>query len=143
MSAAAPGIILAILSAGAVAGGLGGLLGIGGGVFLVPFLNLALHLPTTQPAAISLTTAAPTDGKGSDAERMAIPKAAKDAFGVEASDRAGLRVEGGKTLPARFGMKASVLPFLAEVEKVNKKVEAKEEGATKEKNDKKEEKKDE
>src|SRR6202040_3089573 len=42
--------------AGAVAGGLGALLGIGGGVFLVPFLNLALNLPFTAAAAISLTT---------------------------------------------------------------------------------------
>ncbi len=53
-------VTLVILSAGAVAGGLGGLLGIGGGVFLVPFLNLALHLPITQAAAISLTTVVAT-----------------------------------------------------------------------------------
>jgi len=39
-----------------VAGGLGALLGIGGGVFLVPFLNLVLGLPFTSAAAISLTT---------------------------------------------------------------------------------------
>jgi uncharacterized membrane protein YfcA len=31
-------------------------LGLGGGVFLVPFLNLVLHLPITTAAAISLTT---------------------------------------------------------------------------------------
>src|ERR1700730_18441013 len=41
--------------AGAVAGGLGALLGIGGGVFLVPFLNLVLDFPFTAAAAISLT----------------------------------------------------------------------------------------
>src|SRR2546428_14167163 len=45
-----------VFGAGAVAGGLGALLGIGGGVFLVPFLNLALNFPFTAAAAISLTT---------------------------------------------------------------------------------------
>src|SRR5262249_39006754 len=42
--------------AGAVAGSLGALLGLGGGIFLVPFLNLALNFPLTAAAAISLTT---------------------------------------------------------------------------------------
>jgi uncharacterized protein len=45
-----------VLAAGAVAGGLGAILGIGGGVFLVPFLHLALGFPFTPAAAISLTT---------------------------------------------------------------------------------------
>ena len=45
-----------VFGAGVVAGGLGALLGIGGGVFLVPFLNLALNFPFTAAAAISLTT---------------------------------------------------------------------------------------
>ena len=49
-------LALIIFGAGAVAGGLGALLGIGGGVFLVPFLNLALHFPIAAAAAISLTT---------------------------------------------------------------------------------------
>src|SRR5438128_5155953 len=49
-------LALIIFGAGVVAGGLGALLGIGGGVFLVPFLNLALHFPFTAAAAISLTT---------------------------------------------------------------------------------------
>jgi uncharacterized membrane protein YfcA len=53
---ATPALALIILGAGAAAGGLGALLGIGGGVFLVPFLNLVLHLPITTAAAISLTT---------------------------------------------------------------------------------------
>src|SRR5260221_2778264 len=35
---------------------LGALLGLGGGVFLVPFLNLGLGFPFTVAAAISLTT---------------------------------------------------------------------------------------
>jgi uncharacterized membrane protein YfcA len=51
-----PLIALLIFAAGAAAGGLGALLGIGGGVFLVPFLNLGLNFPFTVAAAISLTT---------------------------------------------------------------------------------------
>ena len=86
---------------------------------------------------MSLSKLAPTIGKGSDADRQAIAKAAKDAFGVEGSDRIRLSVEGGTSLRARFYMKASVVRFLAEVEKVNKKAEP-EEG----KKEKKEEKKD-
>jgi uncharacterized protein len=39
----APAVIIFV--AGAAAGGLGSLLGIGGGVFLVPFLSLALNFP--------------------------------------------------------------------------------------------------
>ena len=45
-----------IFAAGTVAGSLGALLGLGGGVFLVPFLNLGLGFPFTVAAAISLTT---------------------------------------------------------------------------------------
>src|SRR5437763_533103 len=51
-----PTLALIIVVAGAVAGSLGALLGIGGGVFLVPFLNLGLDLPIKAAAAISLTT---------------------------------------------------------------------------------------
>ena len=40
-----PALALIIFVAGAVAGGLGALLGLGGGIFLVPFLNLGLQLP--------------------------------------------------------------------------------------------------
>lgn len=46
----------AIAFAGAVAGCLGGLLGIGGGVFLVPFLHLLLGLPLNVARAIGLIT---------------------------------------------------------------------------------------
>ena len=49
-------LALVIFVAGVVAGGLGGLLGLGGGVFLVPFLNLALGFPLRSAAAISLST---------------------------------------------------------------------------------------
>jgi len=49
-------LIAIIMSAGAVAGALGALLGLGGGVFLVPFLNLAVGLPFKVAGAISLMT---------------------------------------------------------------------------------------
>jgi uncharacterized protein len=51
-----PALAAIIFGAGAAAGGLGSVLGIGGGVFLVPFLSLALNFPMTAAAAISLTT---------------------------------------------------------------------------------------
>lgn len=43
-----------VMSGGAVAGVLGALLGLGGGVFLVPLLTLAVGLPFRQAVAISL-----------------------------------------------------------------------------------------
>jgi uncharacterized membrane protein YfcA len=45
-----------IMAAGAVAGCLGALLGIGGGVFLIPFLNVGLGLDLTTASGISLMT---------------------------------------------------------------------------------------
>jgi hypothetical protein len=56
MPAVTPALALIIFVAGAVAGSLGALLGLGGGIFLVPFLNLGLSFPITAAAAISLTT---------------------------------------------------------------------------------------
>src|SRR5207248_6515743 len=56
MSAVTPTLALIIFAAGAVAGSLGALLGIGGGVFLVPFLNLGLNFPIGVAAGISLAT---------------------------------------------------------------------------------------
>lgn len=44
------------MGAGALAGGVGALLGLGGGVFLVPFLNAGLGLDFKTAAAISLVT---------------------------------------------------------------------------------------
>jgi uncharacterized protein len=53
----APGVtILVTMVAGAVAGSLGALLGIGGGVFLIPLLNVGLGLPLKTAAGISLMT---------------------------------------------------------------------------------------
>jgi uncharacterized membrane protein YfcA len=56
MPTVTPTLALIIFVAGAVAGGLGALLGLGGGIFLVPFLNLGFNFPITTAAAISLTT---------------------------------------------------------------------------------------
>lgn len=47
---------LLTLLLGAVAGGLGALLGIGGGVILIPFLNIGLGLTMPQATGISLIT---------------------------------------------------------------------------------------
>lgn len=49
-------LLAAVTGGGALAGALGTLLGIGGGVFLVPFLTLALGLPIRQALAASLVT---------------------------------------------------------------------------------------
>jgi uncharacterized membrane protein YfcA len=49
-------LALIIFGAGAVAGALGVALGLGGGIFLVPFLTLALGFPLKSAAAISLAT---------------------------------------------------------------------------------------
>ncbi len=49
-------LALIIFGAGAAAGALGAVLGIGGGIFLVPFLNVGLGFPITAAAAISLAT---------------------------------------------------------------------------------------
>lgn len=48
--------ILFTFLAGVGAGGLGALLGLGGGIFLVPILNIGLHVPLGQTMAISLVT---------------------------------------------------------------------------------------
>src|SRR6476659_1048628 len=48
--------VAAVIVAGSVAGCLGSLLGIGGGVFLVPFLNAGLGLEFKVAMAISLMT---------------------------------------------------------------------------------------
>ncbi len=48
--------VVVVLVAGAITGALGALLGIGGGVFLVPFLNLLLGVPFRTASGISLVT---------------------------------------------------------------------------------------
>jgi uncharacterized membrane protein YfcA len=54
--AVTPAVVVVVMAAGAVAGGLGSLLGIGGGVFLVPFLNTVLGMEFKTAAAVSLVT---------------------------------------------------------------------------------------
>jgi hypothetical protein len=49
-------LLLLVLAAGALAGCFGALLGIGGGVFLVPFLNLGLGYSFKEAVATSLVT---------------------------------------------------------------------------------------
>lgn len=49
-------IVLGVAALGAVGGLLGALLGLGGGVFLVPFLSLFVGLPFRQAAGIGLMT---------------------------------------------------------------------------------------
>jgi uncharacterized membrane protein YfcA len=56
MPVVTPSLALIIFAVGTASGGLGALLGLGGGVFLVPFLNLVLGFPFSVAAAISLTT---------------------------------------------------------------------------------------
>ena len=51
-----PSLVVIILAAGTVAGAMGATLGIGGGIFLVPFLTLGLGMPIGAAAAIDLTT---------------------------------------------------------------------------------------
>ena len=49
-------IVVLTFVAGVGAGSLGALLGLGGGIFLVPFLNIVLDIPVAQAMAISLIT---------------------------------------------------------------------------------------
>jgi uncharacterized membrane protein YfcA len=51
-----PVLVLVVFGGGVVAGGVGALLGIGGGIFLVPLLHLILGFPLRAAAAISLAT---------------------------------------------------------------------------------------
>jgi len=48
--------VVLTMIAGVLAGSLGGLLGIGGGIFLVPFMNLTIGLPVQSAFAVSLVT---------------------------------------------------------------------------------------
>lgn len=48
--------VLLVMIAGVGAGSLGAMLGLGGGIFLVPLLNIALGLPIENAMAISLVT---------------------------------------------------------------------------------------
>ena len=56
MPSITPALASIVFGAGVAAGGVGAQLGIGGGVFLVPLLHLALGFPLRTAAAISLAT---------------------------------------------------------------------------------------
>ena len=60
-------LALIIFAAGTIAGSLGALLGLGGGIFLVPFLNLGMNFPLQAAAAISLATVIATSSSVSAA----------------------------------------------------------------------------
>jgi len=53
-------IVALVIVAGAAAGGLGSMLGLGGGVFLVPFLNVALGFPLKVASGVGLITVVAT-----------------------------------------------------------------------------------
>ena len=55
---------LILAAAGMVAGVFGALLGLGGGVFLIPFLVLALHVPMHQAVAASIVAVIATSSTG-------------------------------------------------------------------------------
>jgi len=67
VSAVTPALASVIFGAGVLAGALGGMLGLGGGVFLVPLLNLALGFSLKSSAAISLATVIATSSSVSAA----------------------------------------------------------------------------
>jgi uncharacterized protein len=53
-------IVAIVIVAGGAAGGLGSMLGLGGGVFLVPFLNVALGFPLNVASGVGLMTVVAT-----------------------------------------------------------------------------------
>lgn len=55
-------LVIGVAGAGLAAGALGGLLGLGGGVFLVPLLVLGLDMPMRETVALSLTAVVATSG---------------------------------------------------------------------------------
>jgi uncharacterized membrane protein YfcA len=55
-----PVIIAVVLAAGAAAGALGSMLGLGGGVFLVPLLNVVLGFPLNVASGVGLMTVVAT-----------------------------------------------------------------------------------
>ena len=67
MPSVTPTLELIIFGVGVVAGGLGSLLGLAGGIFLVPFFTLALKFPFPTAAAISLCTVIATSSSVSAA----------------------------------------------------------------------------
>jgi uncharacterized membrane protein YfcA len=67
MPSVTPALALIVFLSGIAAGGTGAALGLGGGVFLVPLLHLALGFPLKNAAAISLATVIATSSSVSAA----------------------------------------------------------------------------
>jgi len=92
---------LAVMVMGVLAGLLGALLGLGGGVFLVPFLVVVQGLPFRQAAGISLMTVIATSSA------VSARAAGKQLINL----RLGMVLEVGTTLGGLFGgLTAQVLP---------------------------------
>jgi hypothetical protein len=91
---------LAVMAMGALAGLLGALLGLGGGVFLVPFLVVVQGLPFRQAAGISLMTVIATSSA------VSARSTGKQLINL----RLGMVLEVGTTLGGLFGgLSAQVL----------------------------------
>src|SRR6202140_3059067 len=101
MPVVTPALALIIFAAGTIAGILGALLGIGGGVFLVPFLNLGLHFPFTVAAAISLTTVIATSSS------VSAGRAGKQLINIRLGMLLEVATAGGSLLG---GITAQLLP---------------------------------
>ena len=84
---------LAVMAMGALAGLLGALLGLGGGVFLVPFLVVVQGLPFRQAAGISLMTVIATSSA------VSARSTGKQLINL----RLGMVLEVGTTLGGLFG----------------------------------------
>jgi uncharacterized membrane protein YfcA len=82
--------VLLVMAAGVGAGSLGAMLGLGGGIFLVPLLGIAMGLPMSHAAAISLVTviatsnfvSASTAGRKAANARLAMVLQAAAALGA-------------------------------------------------------------
>ena len=92
-----------IMAAGAVAGCLGALLGLGGGVFLIPFLNVGLGLDLTMASGISLMTVMATSSivAAGSANREVINLRLGILLQIPAVDGALLGAEGVELLSQR------------------------------------------
>jgi uncharacterized membrane protein YfcA len=55
-------VALAMVAGGALAGGFGSLLGLGGGILLVPLLTLGFELPLREAVGVSLVAVITTSG---------------------------------------------------------------------------------
>lgn len=130
--------VIVLLTAGVVAGVLGGLLGLGGGIILVPLLNAGLGLPFREAAAVSLvgvlatssSVAASSRGRSLLNERLASVLLVFSVGGATIGARL-LDVFSDATYERIFGATAVVVAvvMLARLEKRNVLAPAGDEGA--------------